>query len=60
MESEIKLTSVRIPPSLYDNFKIFMVKDKISFTELVHRSMFLYITNEDFRKQILNTVNTVI
>ena len=35
-----------------ENFKIECVKRKFSFQKLSDRAIYLYLTNEDFRKQI--------
>ena len=51
------LTSVKVKSDLFENFKIECVKRKFSFQKLADRSLFLYITNEDFRKQITNQIN---
>jgi len=48
------LTSVKIQSDLFENFKIDCVKRKFSFQKLADRAIYLYLTNEDFRKQITN------
>lgn len=55
-----KLTSVSLPESLFDEFRILAIKNKITFQKLVERSIYLYIVNDDYRKQINNCINTVI
>ena len=52
------LTSVKLPNDLFDEFRIECVKTKFSLQKLTERSMFLYITNEEFRKQLHNQLNT--
>jgi len=47
-----KLTSVKVDPDLYEEFKIEGIRMKFSFTQLVNRAMKLYINNPDFKKQI--------
>ena len=54
---EMTLTSVKVKSDLFENFKIECVKRKFSFQKLADRSLFLYLTNEDFRKQITNQIN---
>lgn len=49
-----QLTSVKIDKDLFDTFKIECVKRKFSLNKLVNRAMDLYLTNEEFRKQITN------
>ena len=49
---DMTLTSVKVKADLFENFKIECVKRKFSFQKLADRSLYLYLTNEDFRKQI--------
>ena len=51
------LTSVKIKTDLFENFKIECVKRKFSFQKLADRAIFLYLTDEDFRKQITSQNN---
>ena len=51
------LTSVKVKSDLFENFKIECVKRKFSFQKLADRAIFLYLTNDDFRKQITNQTN---
>ena len=51
------LTSVKIKSDLFENFKIECVKRKFSFQKLADRAIYLYLTDEDFRKQITNHTN---
>jgi len=51
------LTSVKVRSKLFENFKIECVKRKFSFQKLADRAIFLYLTDEDFRKQINNQIN---
>jgi hypothetical protein len=54
---EMTLTSVKIKTDLFDEFKIECVKRKFSFQKLADRAIHLYLTDEDFRKQINNHNN---
>ncbi len=54
---EMTLTSVKIQSDLFENFKIECVKRKFSFQKLADRAIQLYLTDEDFRKQITNHTN---
>ena len=54
---EMTLTSVKVRSKLFENFKIECVKRKFSFQKLADRAIFLYLTDEDFRKQITNHHN---
>jgi hypothetical protein len=51
---DMTLTSVKIQSDLFENFKIECVKRKFSFQKLADRAIYLYLTDEDFRKQITN------
>jgi hypothetical protein len=56
--SKMQLTSVKIPEDLFEQFKIACVKYKFSVQKLTERSMFLYLTDEEYRKNIHNTLDT--
>lgn len=50
-------TSLKIPEALYDDFKITCIRSKMNLQEVVERSLYLYMTNDEFRKQIYNQIN---
>lgn len=52
-----QLTSVKIDTELFDKFKIECIKRKFSFQKLSERAIHLYLTDEDFRKQVHNHNN---
>ena len=54
---DMTLTSVKIKRDLFENFKIECVKRKFSFQKLADRAIYLYLTDENFRKQISNQNN---
>ncbi len=54
---DMTLTSVKIQSDLFENFKIECVKRKFSFQKLADRAIYLYLTDEEFRKQISNQTN---
>jgi len=54
---DMTLTSVKIQSDLFETFKIECVKRKFSFQKLADRAIHLYLTDEDFRKQINNHNN---
>ena len=58
MGNKMQLTSVKVPEDLFEQFKIACVKYKFSVQKLTERSMYLYLTNEDFRKQVHNQLDT--
>jgi len=49
-----KLTSVKIDPALWDDFKIECIKRKFSFQKLSERAIDLYMKDEDFRRKVTN------
>ena len=51
---EMTLTSVKVKSNLFENFKIECVRRKFSFQKLADRTLYLYLTDEDFRRQITN------
>jgi len=56
-KKQMTLTSVKVKSDLFENFKIECVKRKFSFQKLADRALYLYLTDEDFRKQITNQIN---
>ena len=54
---KMTLTSVKVQTDLFNDFKIECVKRKFSFQKLADRTLFLYLTDEDFRKKITNQIN---
>ena len=48
------LTSVKVHPELFYQFKISCIRYKFSLQKLTDRSIHLYLTDEVFRKQIHN------
>ena len=54
---KMTLTSVKVQRDLFNDFKVECVRRKFSFQKLADRSLFLYLTDEDFRKKITNQTN---
>ena len=52
-----KLTTVRLDPKLYDEFKFECLKDNFSFQKLASRAIYLYLNDKEFKiklqKQLL-------
>ena len=48
------LTSVKVKSDLFNDFKVECVRRKFSFQKLADRAIFLYLTDDDFRKKITN------
>jgi hypothetical protein len=55
-----KLTSVKVNEELFEEFKILCVRTKFSLQKLVDRSIHLYLTDEDYKKQLHNHMNLTI
>ena len=56
-KKDMTLTSVKVKSDLFENFKIECVKRKFSLQKLADRAIYLYLTDEDFRKSITNQSN---
>tara|TARA_B100001094_G_C18196268_1_gene811343 strand:+ start:10473 stop:10667 length:195 start_codon:yes stop_codon:yes gene_type:complete len=54
---DMTLTSVKVKSDLFEEFKIQCVRRKFSFQKLSDRAIYLYLTDEEFRKQISNHTN---
>ena len=52
------LTSVKIPEKLFEDFKVDCIKNKFSIQKLTERSMYLYMTDPEFKKEIHNVLDT--
>jgi hypothetical protein len=51
-KNKLQLTSVKVNTGLFDEFKVLCVRTKFSFQKLADRCMHMYVTDEEFRKQI--------
>lgn len=49
---KMKLTSVKISPVLQKEFKHLSISTEISLQKLVNRSLYLYVTEQEFRDKI--------
>lgn len=58
MENKFATTTVKLPGKMYQDFKIMSIRTSINFQDLVQRSMYLYMTDTDFRYKIHQTYNT--
>jgi hypothetical protein len=57
MSQNQQLTSVKVDKDIFEAFKIECVKSKFSLQKLAERGMHLYLTDEEFRKNIHNHMN---
>jgi hypothetical protein len=51
-------TTIKVYEDAYSDFKVMAVKTKLNFQDLVERSMYLYLTDTDYRYKIHQTFNT--
>lgn len=51
-----RLTSVKIQEDIWDEFRIECLKRKFSFQKLADRSVDLFLTDEEFRRKIMNHI----
>lgn len=52
------ITSVKIPQTLYEDFKVTSVKTKMNLQDIVERAMYMYLTDSEFRQTIHEQYNT--
>jgi hypothetical protein len=57
MNTDQKLTSVKVDISLFDKFKEMASDEKFTFQKLSDRAMYLYITDAAFRTRIQNQLD---
>lgn len=57
MKKDMTLTSVKVQSELFDEFKVACVRHKFSFQKLADRCVHLYLTDEDFKRQVHNHTN---
>ena len=57
VKKPMTLTSVKVKTDLFNDFKVECVRRKFLFQKLADRSLFLYLTDDDFRKKITNQNN---
>jgi hypothetical protein len=51
---KLTLTSVKVHGDLFDEFKVASIKNKFNLQKLTNRAMHLYLSDEEFRKQLHN------
>jgi len=50
-----KLTTVQLDPEHYQEFKVLCMQEGFTFQKLASHAVFLYLTDEDFKKKIKTT-----
>jgi hypothetical protein len=58
--AKMQLTSVKVPEDLFEQFKISCITYKFSIQKLTERCMYLYLVDEEFRKNIHNQLDTTL
>jgi len=58
MDKKFSTTTVKIPEKMYQDYKIMNIRTNINLQDLVHRSMYLYLTDSEFRMRIHQTYST--
>jgi hypothetical protein len=51
-------TSLKLPETLYEDFKVTCIKSKMHLQQVVERTLFLYMTDAEYRNKIYNQINT--
>lgn len=51
-------TSLKLPETLYEDFKVTCIKSKMNLQQVVERTLFLYMTDAEYRNKIYNQINT--
>ena len=52
------LTTVRLKEKLFEDFKQVSILNKLTMRNLLERSMYLYMTDPEFKRNINNQLNT--
>ncbi len=55
---DLQLTSVKVDPKLFSEFKVQCVQTKFTLQKLTDRALHLYVTNDQFRNQIHGYIDT--
>ena len=53
-EKNQQLTSVKLDKDLFEQFRVECIKRKFSFQKLSERAIHLYLTDDEFKRQIHN------
>ena len=59
-DAEISIITIGPGKQLYDSFKIDNIKSKFNLQDLVSRSMYLYMNDEEFRDKLYNFILPVL
>jgi hypothetical protein len=56
---KLTLTSVKVHQDLFEEFKVASIKNKFNLQKLTNRAIHLYLSDEEFRKQLHNHTDLV-
>ena len=57
---KLTLTSVKVHQDLFEEFKVASIKNKFNLQKLTNRAIHLYLSDEEFRKQLHNHTELVL
>jgi hypothetical protein len=56
---KLTLTSVKVHQDLFEEFKVASIKNKFNLQKLTNRAIHLYLSDDEFRKQLHNHTELV-
>lgn len=56
---KLTLTSVKVHGELFEEFKVASIKNKFNLQKLTNRAMHLYLSDDEFRKQLHNHTDLI-
>jgi hypothetical protein len=56
---KLTLTSVKVHQDLFEEFKVASIKNKFNLQKLTNRAIHLYLSDDEFRKQLHNHTDLV-
>jgi hypothetical protein len=57
---KLTLTSVKVHGELFEEFKVASIKNKFNLQKLTNRAMHLYLSDDEFRKQLHNHTDLIL
>lgn len=59
MSDKLQLTSVKVVPKIYKEFKILCMDTGLTLQKFLNRSLYLYNSDKKFQEQVDSTINYV-
>jgi hypothetical protein len=56
---KLTLTSVKVHQDLFEEFKVASIKNKFNLQKLTNRAIHLYLSDDEFRKQLHNHTDLI-